>query len=124
MPAPLDARTALAALCALNLDYRPDIAVIDGAWIADCPGCRHAGALRIRETRERDDDHRDPPVSVGCVRRCAEPSVIAAVLATDPDVLALQQERDRWRAFASWAIDSYRRSLDLEPQQDELALVA
>jgi hypothetical protein len=124
MPAPLDARTALAALCALHLDYRPDLDVIDGAWVADCPGCRHAGALRIRETRERTDDHRSPPVSVGCVRRCAEPSVIAAVLAQDPDLLEARADAARWRSRYHWAVDFARRQLELASHDDELPLAA
>jgi hypothetical protein len=107
----LDAATALLALRAIGCAYRPDVAVIDGAWLATCPSCRTPGALRLRELRERDDNHRDPPVSVGCQLRCAEPAELAATLLTDPDVLEAHAETARWRAFSTWAIDGWRRTL-------------
>ena len=107
----LDADRALAALRALRLDYRPNLTAVDGAWIATCPSCRAARALRLREVVERDDDHRNPPVSVGGARRCTEPATLAALLAMDPSLLATREERDRWRSLACWAIDSYRRAV-------------
>ena len=88
----LDAATALLALRALGCAHRPDVAVVDGAWLATCPGCHAPGSLHIRELGERDDDHRDPPVSVGCQRRCADPADLAAILLTDPDVLEARAE--------------------------------
>lgn len=108
--ATLDAQAALIALRCLALDPRPDLAVIDGAWLADCRCCRFPRSLRVRELSERTGDNRDPPVAVGCVRRCADPAVIAAILATDPDLLEARDEAARWQALATWAIDSYRRS--------------
>lgn len=110
---PLDAISALRALRALNLRYTPDLTVDDGAWHADCPRCRVRGALRIRELHDRDDDHRNPQVAVGCTRRCAEPSEIAALLATDIDLLEANACCARWRALACWAIDCWQRQLEM-----------
>ena len=107
----LDAATALLALRALGCAHRPDVAVVDGAWLATCPGCHAPGSLRIRELVERDDDHRDPPVSVGCHRRCAEPTELAAILSTDPDMLEARAEAARWRAHSTWLTDFTRRAL-------------
>ena len=95
----LTANQALAALCALRLDYAPDTAVVDGAWVATCPVCRHVGALRIREREDVSPVYYSGgPVTVGCVRRCAEPSVIGAVLAQDPDLLEARADAARWRS--------------------------
>ena len=121
----LTADQALAALRAIGIHYRPDTAVIDGAWVADCPVCRHAGALRVRE---RDDTtpvyYGGGPVTVGCVRRCAEPSVIAALLAQDPDLLEARADAARWRSRYQWAVDFARRQLELASHDDELPLAA
>jgi hypothetical protein len=117
----LDAATALLALRAIGCAYRPDVAVIDGAWVATCPSCRTPGALRLRE---RDDDHRGPPLSVGCQRRCAEPGELAAILATDVDVLEARADAARWRAHSTWLTDFTRRALDGELDQAPALAVA
>jgi hypothetical protein len=117
-----DAATALLALRALGCAYRPDVAVIDGAWLATCPGCRRPGTLRIRELRERDDDHRDPPVSVGCQRRCAEPAELATILSTDPDMLEARAEAARWRAHSTWLTDFTRRAFAADEFNEAPAL--
>ena len=109
----MTASTALLALRAIRCRYTPDTAVPDGAWRADCPSCRRSGALRIREVRERDDEHRDPVVAVGCTRRCAEPAEIAALLETEPDVLEARAEATRWRAHSIWLTDFTRRALEV-----------
>jgi hypothetical protein len=123
-PRKLDAKAALLALRALDLRYTPDLSVVDGAWCADCPICRARGALRIRELRERDDDHRDPLVSVGCTRRCAEPNEIAVLLSTDVNVLEARAEAARWRMRYRWALDSWRRTLTADVSDDASALRA
>lgn len=105
--ATLDAQTALLALRAIGLPYRPDTSVLDGAWIATCPACREPNALKITEARPGG------PVSVGCRRRCRPPQEIAVLLSTDPDILAARAETARWRSLACWAIESYRRSIAL-----------
>ena len=121
----LTANQALAALCALRLDYAPDTAVVDGAWVATCPVCRHVGALRIREREDVSPVYYSGgPVTVGCVRRCAEPSVIAAVLAQDPDLLEARADAARWRSRYQWAVDFARRQLELASHDDELPLAA
>jgi hypothetical protein len=98
------------------------VAVVDGAWVATCPSCRTPGALRLRELRERDDNHRDPPVSVGCQRRCAEPAELAAILLTDPDVLHARAEAARWRAHSTWLTDFIRRVLAADESSQARAL--
>lgn len=106
MSARLTAPQALAALCAARLTYRcdPD----PSRWTASCIGCRRAGALIITEPRE------DGPVTVGCRHRCREPAQLAELLARDLNLIeadAARAEAGRWRAFAYWAIDSYRRAV-------------
>jgi len=121
----LTADQALAALRAIGIRYRPDTAVIDGAWLATCPVCRHAGALRIREREDVGSvSYGGGPVSVGCRRRCVEPSVLADLLAQDPDLLEARADAERWRAFATRLTDSYQRSIELAHHDDELSLAA
>jgi hypothetical protein len=111
----LDAITALRALRVLRCPYAPDLAAIDGAWRATCPNCHRPEALRIRELRERDDEHRNPQVSVGCVHRCTEPAEIAELLSTDPELLTARAETARWQSRYRWALGLARRQLNLEP---------
>jgi hypothetical protein len=109
----LSASRVLIALRTLHCNYRPDTSVTDGAWIATCPSCHLPGALAITEIRpvEVDDEH--PPVRVGCRARCAPPRELAELLLRDPATLALERERDAWRARAAWALDSWQRHIAL-----------
>jgi hypothetical protein len=74
-------------------------------WTATCIGCHRPNALILTEARRHD------PVTVGCRHRCQEPAALAAMLATDPDVLEAQAEARRWQATAKWAVDFARRTV-------------
>lgn len=122
----LDAHTALTALRALGCAYQPDLAVQDGAWQARCPSCRGISTLRIRELQERTDANRNPPVSVGCTRSCTPPAEIAALLATDPELLEARALSKHWRRLAGRTLESFQRYVerDAEAHGVELELAA
>jgi hypothetical protein len=40
-----------------------------------------------------------------------EPAELAVLLSTDVNVLEAHAETARWRAFSTWAIDGWRRTL-------------
>lgn len=110
----LDADTVLHALRALRVPYAADLTVSDGRWVATCPVCHARGSLAISELRPRDDDERWPPVTIGCRQRCAEPAVLVALLATNPDLLAARADAQSWRGLAERTTDRYRRHLELD----------
>lgn len=124
----LDADQALRALRTVGCDYRPDLSVSDGAWVATCIGCRTPFALAITETGAQDGSPvliggrscSSPPlagilgsaVTIGCKQRCRPPAELAAILTTDPELLEARAAAARWQAFAERTTHSFRRYIE------------
>lgn len=107
------ASTALTALLVLDCEYRPDLSVPDGAWIARCPLCRLPRTLRIWEASQREPDVSVPLwVSVRCRNGCAWAAIRERLLTPVRVLEAEERERQAWARYR-WALDLSRQLLEV-----------
>lgn len=106
----LSARTALRALRVSGCEYRPDLTVLDGAWIGRCPLCRLPDAVRIWELGSHGSDDGERPVASAFCRRGCSPGVLLEALVVDCDALAAREELRVLRERCGRVADSLRRA--------------
>ena len=126
---PITANQALHATLTLKGTHKPK-QTDPPSWTATCPICR-TQTLQVTERWSFDtqsrievsegewEDPPEPPASLYCTNKCAEPSLLAAILSMPIPYLAAIREQQAWRARYYWALDLAQRINESDLTFDE-----